>query len=157
MCKREAQGTEETGSDRPAAPSSDWILTAGAECGRVIEEWPQPESALVAEMVHAANWITRKQWRECSLEFVLLPVLTGPRLVFGWFNDPTPIFTDVDGSQCDALAKLTEMRQAWPKVKATPERIPLFQRAVRRLWCQIVDQATGYAWPDAPSVLFTFE
>lgn len=151
--KPEVQGTEETGDDRPAAPISDWLLGPSPVNAAMVF----PESVYVAELMHAACWLTRKQWRECALEFVLVPCLTSPRLSFGYFNDRTPLFTDWDESQCDALAKLTEMRQAWPKVKANPERIPQFQASVRRLWIQIVDQATGYMWPDAPQVLFLFE
>lgn len=93
---------------------------------------------------------SRKEWREIPLEFVLVPSLDGPMLV----HDDPPLFTDRDGRVCSAMAMLDEQRRAYPRVPV--DKRPQFVAMLRTLWCQIVDQADYYAWPDTPHALYDF-
>lgn len=110
--------------------------------------------------------MTRKQWRELPLEFVLLPTLHAPMLVFDFF-DP-PLFTDRTGRVCLAQPMLDEARANFRLLKFAPTAMEegarnellkkrrMFTAFLRELWCQMVDQAQFYTWPGVAPAVYDF-
>lgn len=87
---------------------------------------------------------SRAEFKSLPLEMVLVPALDAPVLV----HESPPRFVDVDGFTCLALPMLIEQRKAYPRVYDGAKRAQ-FARLLRNLWCQMVDQADYYTWPDA--------
>ena len=89
---------------------------------------------------------SRHDWKHLPLEFVLFPSLAAPVLVF---DDRAPLFVDHTGRKCLALPMLDELRPAARRLGHDVRKRRQFARLTRRIWSQIVDQASYYTWPDA--------
>jgi hypothetical protein len=89
---------------------------------------------------------SRTDLKRLPLEMVLIPTLTAPVLVF---DDRAPLFRDHTGRQCAALPMIDELRQAARRLGPDVRKRRQFAKLTRRIWCQIVDQADYYTWPDA--------
>lgn len=93
-----------------------------------------------------AHFWSRHDLKRLPLEFVLFPCLTAPVLVF---DDRAPLFLDHTGRTCPAQPMLDELRQASKRLGPDVRKRRQFARLTRRIWSQMVDQASYYTWPDA--------
>lgn len=85
--------------------------------------------------------VSRRQFRELSLRFVLVPTLDGPRLVFPPGADQA-LATVLD-------AELDTWREARTKTR-NPEKLKRIARAARDAHLRRVELAIGYTWPGNP-------
>lgn len=92
------------------------------------------------------HWHSREDFRRVPLEFVVVPSLDAPVLVFPW--DESPVYTDIDGRQFAIWPALEEARAAYRRT-ADPIKRARLAKLMRRYWLAAVDQAEGYTWPDA--------
>lgn len=84
--------------------------------------------------------LSRKQFRELPLRFVLVPALDGPRLVFARADQ---------GRAAVLSAELDEWREAQSKTRAT-EKLKRIARAARDAHLRRVALSVGYTWPRNP-------
>lgn len=103
-------------------------------------------AADVRDAGRLVHYWSRHDWKRLPLECVLFPTLSAPVLTF----DRAPLFIDHSGRACLALPMLEEQRQAVRRIhRRDIRKRRQLARLARRIWCQVVDQAEYYTWPDA--------
>lgn len=84
--------------------------------------------------------ISRRDFEELPLRFVLIPALDGPRLVFNRCEQ---------GRAAVLEARIAEFAEVFPRTRDGKKRARL-ARAVRDLHRNLVEIAVGYSWPGNP-------